>query len=474
MLEGKSVKGLVQHLEEEITGTGLAEKIGKIAPVVNAVTSLTTLAMMLAALDFRGSMDPVPMQRTNHAASNGETADLSYQLFMDPGKLPDDNGFGCLASYLLNVFGVSLTFPAGGVVTGADVQFRGRQGFPSCPICHDEYVFMDYAQFGGRGDTILTTNGNGEVTLTVTGKAQAVEIPDTADRWPREFSISVYAQPQAETAQTLFGVLFTGFVSHPAAGLLNAVIEAVKANHWYLDTPVYPIIDWRIPCASAISVNPVSITRISELPCQWTGTATAETHHFCCAPSNDYYDEVGHVDANFTFGNLKFVGSGATYDVIAGHAEWSVTGHGGCPEGDRAFSYSGTNPVIGAMDVYPDLSTGELKYSFAGYISGQDRDVCFPGQASLTLPAGSYPIFYTTDWGHTCEQLPLLDLNSGTCTDDDPGVWHDTYQWSFETAGCPSAAGDVSPEGICGGATSALRDGAGVRDARTTGTQDAK
>jgi hypothetical protein len=152
----EAVKGLVQHVDEAIGSGNLSAKVSKFAPTVNVVTSLMTLAMMLSALDIRGSMDPDPMVRTKAAASNGYTAALPYQLFMDPGKLPDDNGFGCLASYLLNVFGVSLGFPASGGVPGADIQFQGKEGFPNCPLCNDGYVFMDLTQFGARGRPVLS------------------------------------------------------------------------------------------------------------------------------------------------------------------------------------------------------------------------------------------------------------------------------------------------------------------------------
>lgn len=174
--------------------TGTIERTQKIMGRVNTITSTLTAAMLISALDVAQIMDPYPLVRTMSASEDGNKAKITYQLFLNPDKLPDGNNtYACLLSFLSNAFGINFSFPAGGVVAGADILFEGGQGFPP-PLGPGDYVHMEYGQFGGAGQAVLQTNENGEATLEVQGKKQAKQISqNTAQPWDREFSIHVYA-----------------------------------------------------------------------------------------------------------------------------------------------------------------------------------------------------------------------------------------------------------------------------------------
>jgi hypothetical protein len=357
---------------------------------------------------------------------------------MDPGKLPDDNGFGCLATYLLNVFGVSLTFPGSGGVPGADVQFLGKEGFPSCPLCSDNYVFMDYAQFGGRGDTILTTDGNGEVTLTVTGKAQAVQIPETAEPWDREFSIAVYAQPQAETAQNLFGVFFTGLVSDPWAGLLTAVIEAIKANHWYLDTPIYPIRDWHRECPVAASAAPITpgvapAAAVSP-PCAYEGTASATVvEDYGNGAWTQNYSASANVQLELVEATIGPDYLNFKYAVVDGEANWQTSGKVGA---SCTFSRSGTGALSGNMTIVgaPD----DLTYYGLLFIDVDDKGLCEGPNTGLVLPADLF-INCFGDLPFPGADSPL----SGSCAQAS-STTSSNWTWDLQPGEC-----NPSPDPVC-------------------------
>ena len=199
------------------------------------------------------------------------------------------------------------------------------------------------------------------------------------------------------------------------------------------------------PQAQPGSVSIEAITSIADLPCQWTGTSHASTHHYIAG----YYDEVGSMDGTFTFGNPQVSPDGNTvlYEIISGSATWHASGH----VASCSFSKGGTEAAIGGQLGVSGGGTGQLTYDGLGGTTSQDRDTgCF----------GEPVIIDTITFLNTCTDhtWPLTGLDlSGSCNSDDPPYWHDEFTWHLSGVSC-SAAAAVTPEGVCGGAASSLSE----------------
>jgi hypothetical protein len=194
------------------------------------------------------------------------------------------------------------------------------------------------------------------------------------------------------------------------------------------------------------SVSIEAITSLDQLPCQWTGTAHASTHYYA---SNEYgKDEVGSMDATFTFGNpqLDPISNSVGYKITSGSATWHASGtYSGC-----SFSKSGTVEMEGSLAVSDDGS-GHLTYVGLGGSMSPRTDVSC-GYAQGTL-------INTTTFFNTCldglhmHPWPLTSLDlSGSCIEDQPSVYHNEFSWHLSGISCAASAAVTPQAPVCGGA----------------------
>lgn len=181
-----------------------------------------------------------------------------------------------------------------------------------------------------------------------------------------------------------------------------------------------------------------AITELTGLPCEWTVTSHATTHHF----TEGYSDEVGSMTASFTFADATLVGpNSAEYDVISGSATWQSSGHVGSCTWDK----HGTEDLIGTLTITSD-GAGHLTYGGLVSTAQQDRDTGCIGE----------PVIVDTDTPFsTCGDAGLVTGLSlmGNCTEDNPQLWHDAFEWELTAEACSASAvlpPPVTTEGTCG------------------------
>ncbi len=331
----------------------LIDKVKSVTNIANTVANVLTLAMQISSLTLDASMEPVPLVRTK-STSDGQQANIDFRLTYDPGSLPDGkNMYACVASYLLNAFGVSFSPPASGRIAGAELTFEGDKGF-------GEYVlFGDYKQLR------MDTNENGEVELLVLGKGQRRELPSDAKPISREFSIYVRGQPEATTGNTIANTFFDSlafWVAPGASGLINAAVDIAKTIHWDLGVFVFPLQDW----ATGYRVDQAyGDGRISGTICS--------------------------LDKPFT---LQFVAQPPGAGTMTGKFIFTPSGKNG-----------GTWSYKGGVRGVPVTITGTGGYKVQGEAEGQPNIEMAGGQWTQTTPMGSYTGLNGTEF---------LDLEAAT------------------------------------------------------------
>lgn len=243
---GEVTSGIVDKVQEYLgTSESVREKTGKIASKVGTVAAALTLAMMLSSLELTTDADFV-LERTKLASAHGKEGTIFFVLTMNPGKLPDgDNLIACVSSFLLNVLGISLSFPVDGVVPGAELVFEPGKGFGQ--VAFAECGGEAYVQFPEARQLRQDTDQFGQAALDVQGCRQKRNFPDEAPPYMREFSIYVSGQPEAVTGETIANIFFGGlsFGAAPSAqALINAILDIVKTFHWDLGEHTYRLRDW--------------------------------------------------------------------------------------------------------------------------------------------------------------------------------------------------------------------------------------
>jgi hypothetical protein len=238
--------GIIDLVQEYLgVSKNVQEMTGKITKKIGTAAAVLSLAMLMSAIELNTDMGPNPLERTKSTSDHGKEATIHFRLTLNPDKLPDGNNLlACAASFLLNVFGIPLNFPAGGAISGAEVVIKGGKGFGGGDFkeCGGEaYVqFMDYRQL--RQDT----DKEGLASVEVQGCRQKQEIPEDAQPMMREFTIRVSAQPEAITGDTIANVFFSGlsFGAGDREALISGIVDIVKTFHWDLGEHPYPLKDW--------------------------------------------------------------------------------------------------------------------------------------------------------------------------------------------------------------------------------------
>jgi hypothetical protein len=234
--------GWIQKQNEHLIDPAVFKRVVDLADKVNTVTTLLSLLMQYTTLEGATLMEPMPLVRTKHSGAHGNSANFYFRLSVEPNSLPDGDKIVCAASFLLNAMGITFTSPAVGRVPGAEVIFTGKQGFADRLDTSQAYVL--FADETSEVKLKQNLNENGEASIGVKGRSQSTEIPDHANRWDREFSISVEAQPEEENAFTIFNVFYDSLKVEGTRNPTESAVDIAKTVHWDFGEHILPIIDW--------------------------------------------------------------------------------------------------------------------------------------------------------------------------------------------------------------------------------------
>ncbi len=231
-----ATKGLVEYVQDRrLAKESTIEKVKSLTSMVNSAASVLSLAMQIYALTVDTRMDPSPLVRTK-TTTDGDKATFLVALRYDPGRLPDGNQkAACVASFLLNAFGISFSLPGAQRLPGVELLISEGKGFGQTVL------WGDFRQ--RRQDTNL----NGEAEVLILGKGQKKRIPDSAKPVAKEFSVHISAQPEAMTANSIANMFFdslTFWAAPGGTGLINAGVDIAKAMHYDLGEFVLPLTDW--------------------------------------------------------------------------------------------------------------------------------------------------------------------------------------------------------------------------------------
>lgn len=234
---------LVNKLDPDLFTETMATKAKGIAGKAGLMAALLTLLMQYYTLRIDAIQEPDPLERTRYATYNGMDGEVVWRLSIDPKLLPDgENAVPCAISFLLTAFGISFNFPRGGRIPGAEIAVAPGVGFGSIVL------------FGPTPKLTVVTDQNGEAATPVQGTAQERDLPESAPRVDKEFSIHVEAQPQAVDGNTMWSVFFSGltFGTGPSApGGIGGAIEIAKTFHWDLGEWFFRLRDWGAGAPSA-------------------------------------------------------------------------------------------------------------------------------------------------------------------------------------------------------------------------------
>ncbi len=236
------VPGLIEQALKAAGWTDDAVKDSKTAAKnISLMASVLDLLIQVEGLNLLGAMEPDPLIRTKHT-SNGDPAVISLAIESDPEKALGDLGkdfnssdwLACATQMILSTLGVSLKLPSEHRIKGAEIQITPKDGF-------DQWVLID------ANDLKLTTNDNGAVEVHVQGRAQKHEIPASAKKFQREFSMGVAAQTEATDLNSIISTFIDGFKfggGPGAGGGIKGLLDVLKTVHWDLGTQVFRETDW--------------------------------------------------------------------------------------------------------------------------------------------------------------------------------------------------------------------------------------
>lgn len=282
-LPGLQVKGLLEKVAElnpHIISGDAFTKFNKFASRVNALTSVASMVMQYAALDVGASAESLDRTRTT---TDGATTTVRFDILLNPERMPDGNSKAlCALSFVLNGLGVSFNFPAAGFLAGVSVTLTGGDGFGT------RVLFANFEQMKQDSDA------NGSVFVTILGKGQAKEIPESAPRIDAEYTIEIEATPEPVDGNSLFNAMFDALTFAASPNPLSAlalVLDIMKTAHWDLPDQIFPMLDWQgLSYVASGGAAEVSISgTIPDLTSAFTLDAvfTGGTAVFSYTPSGD-------------------------------------------------------------------------------------------------------------------------------------------------------------------------------------------
>jgi hypothetical protein len=247
----------VVSTEEVVTSTAvgqLLDFIGTLVPQVEKastivgwagiITDVATVALMYLALDIQISIDPEPLVRTTHQRpATGNRGDLRAIVKFDLNEKAEV--VNCLRTTFASV-GVTFNVPQSGPISGAEVSWKGRDGFTP----YEARI----VQFVGGDPEHSQTDAAGLSTIGVEGVGQKDELadPPLSVAVDKEATVQLQVQLQkADIFNDLLSALGTGgnltvfSDPEPFQVPIEFIIEMAKRVRWFAQAHyTFKVTDW--------------------------------------------------------------------------------------------------------------------------------------------------------------------------------------------------------------------------------------
>jgi hypothetical protein len=262
------MKSLVQLV---VSNAEMGAKLAKGAAAMGAALSALTFLLEMSTLDVSIDSSPNPVVRT-HETSPGNQGVITATLKYDLEKSTLDGGAGVKNCLLImaNALGIQNALPSDGGVVGAQLKFLGEDGFDQ-GIVQSGSAFVEFPQ--GAKEITQDTGDGGIATIHVQGKAQKKKIPDSAAEWPREPTIRIYAQPEAENARSLASTFWDSFVAEGAGpvGAVAPILDVLKGTMFDLGAYSFLVTDWQVGwiLAATDAGTPIKGTKCDGTDGEW-------------------------------------------------------------------------------------------------------------------------------------------------------------------------------------------------------------
>lgn len=243
-----------------VKNASLASKAGAAAGYLGGIIAALTFLLEMASLEVSIQLTPSPLVRTKHPQAPGEQSVVTATLIYNIKHASLDGGSGmtnCLLVFA-NALGIQAALPANGGVPDAILEFHGEDGFG-----HGLDPAGKYVQFPKGADEMKqSTDANGLAKITVEGIQQKKEIVDSAIDWPREPTIDIKAQPEAENARSLASMFWDSFTAAGAGpiGAVAPIFDALKTVHYDLGEYSFLVTDWQSGWAIKATFDGNSLT----------------------------------------------------------------------------------------------------------------------------------------------------------------------------------------------------------------------
>jgi hypothetical protein len=193
---------------------------------------------MYWALDIQISMDSEPLVRTKQKTPRtGERRTLRAEVSYDLSEKAEI--VNCFR-LMFAMFGINFSVPQAGPITGAEVSWKGREGF----IPYDSRI----VQFvGGDPEHAATDAEDGTSEIDVEGVGQKYSVPDGATAIDKEATIQLQVQLQhADPYNDLLAAAGTGGNFGDAVQLpVSFIIEMAKRIRWFSQEHfTFNVTDW--------------------------------------------------------------------------------------------------------------------------------------------------------------------------------------------------------------------------------------
>ena len=200
------------------------------------------------------------------------TATLKYDL--EKSSLDGGSGVKNCLLIMANALGIQNALPADGGVVGAQLKFLGRGRLRPGP----RQVRRRLRRVPpDRAEITQDTGDGGIATIHVRGLAQKKKIPDSAVEWPREPTIRIYAQPEAENARSLASTFWDSFVAEGAGpvGPIAPILDILKGTMFDLGEYSFQVTDWLVgwTIASKFDNNPMTGQKCDAMDGEWVAKA---------------------------------------------------------------------------------------------------------------------------------------------------------------------------------------------------------